>query len=110
MLNAIITQTINRINDYKAKKYVTEMKKRHEAFQNYGMDLDCNAWAQFNKEKLIRDITKAERIINIPLKGAFVSLEEIQPVEAERIYAESKINAFIKTGEIHPLTFQPLRR
>lgn len=106
MLNAIITRTKIRIADYRVKRYLRNMASTgHEAFQDFGMGLDAQLWANFNKERLIRTITEAERQTNIPLKGAFVPLDEIPPIDAERNYAENKINYLVENKALNPRTY-----
>ncbi len=103
-------------------KFFEKMKQRrnekifsHPEVENYGLNCDYNLWIEFNKELLIRNITKMERhtIFNLNLLRqnpidvnmdlqSFCNVDMI--TEIEREYALAKIATMIELGLLNKLT------
>lgn len=95
-----------------AKNYIQQMKERHEAFKNYGLDFDYDSWVAFNRECLIREIAENITIGELEEMSYFFEingLENYQEVSGlwryQRLIAEFKLKKMIKMGMINKLNY-----
>lgn len=94
------------------KNYITEMKERHEAFKNYGLDFDFNLWIKLNRENLIREIAENITVSEMEDFTDFFDingLENYKEVSGlwryQRLVAEFKLKKMIKMGMINKLNY-----
>ena len=94
------------------KNYITEMKERHEAFKNYGLDFDFNLWIEFNHEKLVREVADSITIEELENMSEFFQINGLENYKEVsglwryyRLIAEFKIKKMIKLGLINKLNY-----
>ena len=114
MVKEEISRTTNE-SEEKMKNYITEMKKRHEAFKNYGLDFDFNLWIEFNRECLIREIAENITIEELNEMSDFFEISGLQNYDYiepasrmwhyQRLIAEFKLKKMIKMGMINKLNY-----
>lgn len=100
-------------SDEACAEYIKGMHKTHEAFKNFGIDLDYGTTKKFNAEILVRYIVKQERFIQqkmFEISGLPVdeNLDEIS--EAERFYAGCKIMTLIDLGIINKVSLELIKK
>lgn len=111
-------EAIKSLVKYVFKKLKTrkiEKIFKHPEVENYGLNCDYDLWAEFNREMLVRNITKMERqtlynmnmlsgvsMANIPLLD-YCNVDMI--TDFERMYANARIITMIELGLINKYTF-----
>lgn len=103
---------LKKLKEIMIIKYVKKMHKTHSDFKNYGIDFDYNLTKEFNKELLVREITRTERLITnkiCHINGIFIEVNEDEITEDERFYALNKILVMIDMGLINPHTLSKVK-
>lgn len=77
---------------------------RHPELDNYGLTLDYNLWAEYNRECLLRMFME----VRMEMDG-LPTVKENYPTEY-RLESEELLRRAIVCGYIHPITYELLDR
>ena len=93
------------------EKYLKNL--RHPEVEYYGLYCDSQLWANFNKERRLREIMNEERKVLNHMMLLLGKPENCNFAEtyndAERLYGLAKLSLLIQRGKIDKLTYEIIK-
>ena len=107
MLNKLLSKLLEFLDKPFIEESTEELVERpHPEVENYGLNCDYKLWAEFNKEKLIRNWIKSSRQFapkeHIPTKR---TPEHDYGNDMERDMAEVALEELVDFGYLNPITY-----